>query len=90
MKTILDKNPDLDFTQGICVRRTLWEESVRKCHGQMKRYICNFALNDLPEAMEKNCLFLNKFDLEVDPSAATCMYQHWINTAKSKDDFYNN
>jgi len=42
-----DKRPNLDLTHGLCVRRTLWEESVRQCHGRMKRYICNLALADL-------------------------------------------
>jgi hypothetical protein len=43
----------------------------------MKRYICNLALADLPEALEHDCLFLNKFDLSVDPTSVACLHQHW-------------
>ena len=42
----------------------------------MKRYICNLALPDLPEAMERQCLFLNKFDLSVDPIPVACIHQY--------------
>jgi hypothetical protein len=43
----------------------------------MKRYICNLALADLPEAFERDCLFLNKFDLGVDSASVACLHQHW-------------
>ena len=50
----------------------------------MKRYICNLALEDLPEVLEpdedghEHCLFLNKFDLSVNSSASavSCVYFH--------------
>ena len=64
------------MNRGLCVRRTLWEDTVKQCHGRMKRYICNLSLEDFPEVFEKNCLFLNKFGVDVDGSAITCLYQH--------------
>ena len=36
-------------THGICVRRSLWH--MKSCHGEMKRCICNLALQDLPFAI---------------------------------------
>jgi hypothetical protein len=33
-----DKNPESDYSHGLCVRRTLWEESVRQCHGRDQCY----------------------------------------------------
>ncbi len=72
----IDKNPEADYTYGICSRRTLWQDTIRHCHGKMKRYNCNLALADLPEALERHCLFLNKFGLEVDGSVVTCLYEH--------------
>ena len=71
-----DKSATLDMNRGLCVRRTLWEDTVKQCHGRMKRYICNLSLGDFPEAFEKNCLFLNKFGVDIDGSAITCLYQH--------------
>ena len=39
------------------------------------RQICNFAVEDLPEAKELKCLIGNKFDLNVDVSAIWCQYK---------------
>ena len=80
---IQDKSPTVDMNRGLCVRRTLWEDTVRHCRGKMKRYICNLSIGDYPEALEKPCLFLNKFGLDVDGSAITCLYQHLTQQIKT-------
>jgi hypothetical protein len=71
------------MNNGLCVRRTLWEDTVRHCHGAMKRYNCNLAMADLPEALEKRCLFLNKFGVDIDGTVITCLHQH-LTTAAQK------
>ena len=46
------------------------------CHGKMKRWICNFSLGDLPTALKSNCVWMNKFDLKVDPRPIICMHEY--------------
>ena len=75
-RVVQDTDLTLDYTQGICIRRTLWEDTVNYCHGKIKRYICNLALADFPEVFEHKCLFLNKFSVEVDGTAITCLHHH--------------
>ena len=84
------KSPSSYYQNDLCVRRSLWEENVKICHGKMKRYICNLAIDDFPEALLKdeeggssNCLFLNKFDLGLKKSsqAVSCLYFHLFESA---------
>ena len=78
-RVVQDQDLTEDYTQGICIRRTLWEDTVKYCHGKIKRYICNLALADFPEVFEQKCLFLNKFSVEVDGTAITCLHHHLTN-----------
>ena len=78
-RVVQDTDLTQDYTQGICIRRTLWEDTVKYCHGKIKRYICNLALADFPEVFEQKCLFLNKFSVEVDGTAITCLHHHLTN-----------
>ena len=78
-RVVQDTDLTQDYTQGICIRRTLWEDTVKYCHGKIKRYICNLALADFPEVFEHKCLFLNKFSVEVDGTAITCLHHHLTN-----------
>ena len=71
-----DTNSQLDMNRGLCIRRTLWEDTVKNCHGVMKNYNCNLAFADLPEVLERRCLFLNKFSVEVDGSIIACLHYH--------------
>lgn len=77
VKQILDKKKD--FTHGFCARRTLWYFNRRHCYGVMKRHLCNLDLRDLPEVYEKQCLFINKFDLAVDARIVACLHEHLTN-----------
>jgi len=65
-----------DTTQGICPRYSNWNATL--CHGLMKRWICNFALDDIPKAIESKCLWINKFDLNVDPLAVHCTREYLV------------
>ena len=73
---VSDTNPFNDYTNGLCIRRTLWEDTVKYCHGKIKRYICNLATADFPEVFEQKCLFLNKFSIEVDGTAVSCLHHY--------------
>ena len=67
-------DPDVDTTQGICPRYSNWNPDL--CHGKMKRWICNFSIGDLPRAINSQCLWMNKFDLSVDPRPIICMHEY--------------
>lgn len=67
-------DPDIDTTQGLCPRYSNWNGSI--CHGQMKRWICNFAMGDLPTALSTKCIWMNKFDLNFDPRPVACMHEY--------------
>ena len=82
--SILDTNHQKDMNRGLCIRRTLWEDTVKKCHGVMKNYNCNLALADLPEVFEKRCLFINKFSINVDGTVISCLHHHLTNIEKSR------
>ncbi|TRY62038.1 hypothetical protein TCAL_09529, partial [Tigriopus californicus] len=57
-----------DFTHGGCVRLSWWGRG--NCSGKNIRGVCNFGLGDLSELHKnRNCLFANKFNLQVDPLA---------------------
>lgn len=71
----LDVDKKYDYTHGICARRTLWYFNRKHCFGVMKRHLCNLDLRDLPEVYERNCLFINKFDLSVDARIVDCLHQ---------------
>ncbi len=63
-----------DTTQGICPRYSNWDSST--CGGKMKRWICNLGLEDLPEAISRKCIWINKFDLKSDPRPVLCLHQY--------------
>ena len=65
-----------DTTQGICPRYSNWNATT--CHGVMKRWICNFNMDDLPDALSSQCLWINKFDLKVDPLAVFCLREFLV------------
>lgn len=65
-----------DTTQGICPRYSNWNATI--CHGLMKRWICNFALGDLPVALGSRCIWINKFDIHFDTDAPFCLYEYLI------------
>lgn len=73
--TNLDVNMNTDL--GICVRKSLWTEEYDKCHGQVKRGICNLNLGDLPAIFKSGCLFANKFDLmSSDSRVVKCVHEY--------------
>ena len=61
----------------LCPRRTLWNYATKNCFGQSKRWMCNLSLKDLVEAQEQPCLFINKFDLNVDSRPITCLREYF-------------
>ena len=78
-----DTNPQLDMNRGLCIRRTLWEDTAQKCHGVMKNYNCNLALADLNEVFQKRCLFINKFSVNVDGTVISCLHYHLTHQIKN-------
>ncbi|XP_059096883.1 N-acetyllactosaminide beta-1,6-N-acetylglucosaminyl-transferase-like isoform X2 [Tigriopus californicus] len=57
-----------DSTYGGCVRLSWWGDN--NCKGENVRAVCNFGLQDLPRLYQDgNCLFANKFNLDVDSIA---------------------
>ena len=54
----------------------LIQEIHFSCHGKMKRWICNFSIGDLPRALDSNCVWMNKFDIKVDPRPILCMHEY--------------
>ena len=62
---------DKDTTNGICPRYSNWNDT--NCKGLMKRWICNFAMGDVPNAINSGCIWMNKFDLNVDAEAVVCV-----------------
>ena len=84
-KVVQDLRPNLTRTD-ICPRYSLWEGGhAHGCHGHYKRDICNLGLLDLAMLMSgepSTCLMVNKFDLDVDPLAASCWTQHILREEK--------
>lgn len=44
----------------------------------MKRWICNFAMGDVPGALDSKCIWMNKFDLNVDAEAVVCVREFLV------------
>lgn len=53
-----------------------WKGKYR-CNGFVRHNICVFSAIDIPELIEKNEFFVNKFLLEYDPFAYECM-EEWL------------
>lgn len=65
----------------MCPRLSLW--SPPRCHGRVIRFICNIGLYDLPYLYKEGnneCMFVNKFNLDVDPLAVICQANHVVNS----------
>ena len=67
---------DKDTTNGFCPRFSNWNDTT--CHGLMKRWICNFAMGDVPVSLTSGCIWMNKFDLVVDPQAVVCVREFLV------------
>lgn len=81
------RSPPLVFSP-ICVRYAIWDtgDPFPSCHGSVRRDVCNLSLWDLP-TIERNagsCLFVNKFDLAVDPLASRCWVEHVKSMEKTR------
>ena len=44
----------------------------------MNRWICNFAMGDVPTALKSGCIWMNKFDLNVDAQAIVCVREYLL------------
>ena len=71
-------------TYPICARKTLWNYATKNCYGQSKRWMCNLGLRDLVQAFVEPCLFVNKFDLLVDPRPVMCLRDYLTPSKLSK------
>ena len=62
--------------QGKNKKKSDWgriaQDGETKCHGKTVRNVCNFAITDLDLVNGKNCIFANKFNMEVSPLAVLC------------------
>ena len=90
---IIKYHGGVNFTEGntlngICPRYTLWY--CDGCHGECIRWICNLNRRDLEKIQEEEteCLIVNKFNFEVDPSVVTFHLLNLISTI-SKEIFQN-
>ena len=58
------------WTEKVCLRKSLWY--YPECKGRQIRRMCHFGVEDLPLARKGECLFGNKFNINVDVSAIVC------------------
>lgn len=63
--------------KGFLVRYKLWRQFKDICHGQWIHGICVFGVRDLYNITRSPRLFANKFRMEVDSVAYTCM-EMWV------------
>lgn len=62
-----------DFAK-VCFRKSIWiyDEDGKGCEGEVVRWICHLAVEDLPKVQNSGCMYANKFDMDVDVSAVMC------------------
>ena len=67
-------------TYPLCPRKTLWNYAIEYCYGENRRWMCNLGFRDLNQIYSSNqpsCLFINKFDLNVDSRPVLCLREHF-------------
>ena len=65
---------------SLCPRKTLWNYATEYCYGQNRRWMCNLGFRDLNQIYsphQPRCLFINKFDLNVDSRPVLCLREHF-------------
>ena len=65
---------------SLCPRKTLWNYATEYCYGQNRRWMCNLGFRDLNQiysSHQPSCLFINKFDLNVDSRSVLCLREHF-------------
>lgn len=84
-------NPDL---KSFVSRYKIWWTKVEECRGTWQRFICVLGLGDLYRLTGRYELFVNKFDIDSDPLAFSCMEEWFYNRNRVKTDlnitFYKN
>ncbi|TRY73679.1 hypothetical protein TCAL_10160 [Tigriopus californicus] len=82
-----------DFAK-VCFRKSLWiyDENGIGCAGEVVRWICHLAVEDLPKVQSSGCMYANKFDVAVDISAVMCqvkqvMYLTQVEARQSVDEY---
>ena len=53
-----------------CYRFSMWRD--RNCRGMTIRGVCNFAIKDLQQLKQTNCLSANKFNIDINSAAILC------------------
>lgn len=84
-------NPDL---KPFISRYKIWWTKVEECKGTWQRFICVLGLGDLYRLTDRHELFVNKFDIDQDPLAFSCMEEWFFNRNRKNTDlnvtFYKN
>ncbi|XP_059079306.1 beta-1,3-galactosyl-O-glycosyl-glycoprotein beta-1,6-N-acetylglucosaminyltransferase-like [Tigriopus californicus] len=67
----------------VCLRKSLWY--YPECKGRQIRRMCHFGVEDLDLVRKGNCLFGNKFNINVDVAAIMCQIKELRTKANEVD-----
>ena len=73
-----------DYFKGICPKYVEWiylEDNA--CSGKSIHGVCNFGVDDLIRVQSSNCLFANKFNMDVSADAILAHFSYVIDISEA-------